>query len=239
MARRNIAALLCIFLLISNCACWNGAFCRLQMRRNRMVTTFPKETAVNVIHTHFMQLALAQAVLAGNAHEVPIGAIVVRNVTGTKDEHLAFQVLSARHNRVETLYDASAHAELLAMRAAARSIQNWRLLNRTILYSTLEPCPMCLAAAQAFRVDSVVYGASDHRLGAVTTHMNLLEAAQHPFHNISTVTSGVCEQECGDMLRDFFRKRRQQSAKQQRQRGFSSKVFQWFRIRLDSLFWTS
>jgi tRNA(adenine34) deaminase len=229
MAWNGAVALLYLFLLISDGLCWSRIIHRLWRRKN--IVTFHKETATDAIHDHFMQLALEQAAKAATLNEVPIGAIIVQSVPSVNngdDAHM-FQVLSARHNRVEVQYDASAHAELLAMRAAAAHIQNWRLINST-LYSTLEPCPMCLAAAQAFRVDRIVYGAPDHRLGAVCTHMNLLEAAHHPFHNISTVVSGVCEQECGDIMRDFFRKRRKRGAKSGTKRwGFSSNTNQWLR----------
>lgn len=163
-----------------------------------------------------MGRALEHARAAAAANEVPIGAVVVRNVTmdnnvdaGERD-YYTFEILAASRNAVEELHDASAHAELNCLKQAASSIQNWRLLNTT-LYSTLEPCPMCLAAAQAFRVSSIVYGAPDLRLGAVETHMRMLDDYQHPFHNVTTVVSGVMEQECADQLRAFFRERRRQA----------------------------
>jgi tRNA(adenine34) deaminase len=110
--------------------------------------------------------------------------------------------LAAQHNRVEGRCDASAHAELLALRQAAAATRNWRL-HRCTLYSTLEPCPMCFAAAHAFRVERLVYSAPDHRLGAVVTRV-----APHPFHNLTSVVGGVCAQECGFVLRAFFRRQR-------------------------------
>lgn len=213
MRRSSVLALVLLLLVaVPDGLCWNGLLRRFVPRRTYTVT-FQKETAPEVIHNHFMQLALTQARRAGDSNEVPIGSVIVRNMTFfdcDRDGH-GFQVLSAQHNRVEGQHDASSHAEMLAMREASTNVRNWRLLNST-LYSTLEPCPMCLAAAQAFRVDRIVYGAPDHRLGAVGTHINLLQVAPHPFHNISTVISGVCEQECGDILHDFFRRRRKQSA---------------------------
>ena len=128
-----------------------------------------------------------------------------------------FEVLSWGSNQVEETRDASAHAEMLALRRAAASeyMDNWRLYNTT-LYTTLEPCPMCLAAAQAFRIDGIVYGAPDLRLGALFTHMNLLELAPHPFHNISYIVSNIRQDECAQLLRNFFRQQRQKR-KQQRQ----------------------
>ena len=178
---------------------------------------------------YFMGMALQQAQFAWNKGEVPIGALIVREcdydaeVTDgsddSEDEHATidegrrgrtFQILSAAHNRVETDVDASAHAEMLALRRGARNMQNWRYPPGSRLYSTLEPCPMCLASVQAFRIDHVIYGAPDNRLGAVKTHMNLPSAATHPYHEVKTVTEGVRKEECGDVMVRFFRERRQQ-----------------------------
>lgn len=159
------------------------------------------ETAV---HEHFMKLAMRQAQRAEKRGEVPIGAIVVqRNGAGWPI------VLSEAHNLVETQYDASSHAELLALRQAAKKLKNWRLLNST-LYTTLEPCPMCLSAALAFRVSSIVYAAPDLRLGAIKTHIRLLDV-QHPMHAIDEVIPGVLENESAALMRSFFRKRRQKN----------------------------
>jgi tRNA(adenine34) deaminase len=156
------------------------------------------ETAV---HQHFMSLALDQARHAGELGEVPVGAVIVQ-----RDQDGNFVLLSEAHNLVERDFDASSHAELLAMRQAAKKMKNWRLLNTT-LYTTLEPCPMCLSAAQAFRVTSIVYGAPDLRLGAIETHLKLLDI-RHPMHNIDTVVPGVLGNQSADMMRSFFRQRR-------------------------------
>ncbi|EEC44468.1 predicted protein, partial [Phaeodactylum tricornutum CCAP 1055/1] len=156
-------------------------------------------TPINVIHEHFMTMALEQSIVAGKCGEVPIGALV-------PSVH-RLQILGSSHNQVEQKYDASAHAELLAMRQAARRIRNWRLQSCT-LYSTLEPCVVCLASCQAFRVSRVVYGASDFRLGAVHSHIALLDMAQHPFHNVTSVIGGVHNTTSAELLRSFFRSRR-------------------------------
>jgi tRNA(adenine34) deaminase len=182
----------------------DNAFTPFQVR-------FAGDTCLDDIHTHFMKLALEQAAAAAVQGEVPIGAVVVRRMESTSS-HLdldgdqqqdqpdqVYLVLSVARNAVEETHDASAHAELLALRAAATNQQppNWRLSSpshtttTTTLYSTLEPCPMCLTAAQAFRIQHIVYGARDDRLGAVETHMRLLQDYQHPFHNITYVTPGV------------------------------------------------
>lgn len=125
----------------------------------------------------------------------------------TTSTSTTYHILASAGNRVETKSDASAHAELQALRSGAQQVHNWRLPQRTTLYSTLEPCPMCLAACQAFRLPTLVYGAPDLRLGAVETHLRLLDI-QHPYHNVSTVIAGVGGEESAALLRDFFRKRR-------------------------------
>ena len=177
------------------------------------------------VHRKMMGYALEEARVAGQMGEVPIGAIVVRelhqgetalssgnrqsqNTTNTNTRQ--FELISTGRNLVETNTDASAHAELEAMKKAASRVGNWRLLNAT-LYSTLEPCPMCLAAAQAFRCKSVVYGAPDMRLGAVETHIRLLDN-KHPYHDVEAI-GGVLAEESAAMLRDFFRRRRTQGRK--------------------------
>ena len=114
---------------------------------------------------HYMKLALRHAQFAFREKEVPIGAVIVDNETG--------RVVSAARNSVERSQDASCHAELVAMKRAAATIGNWRLHNCT-LYTTLEPCAMCLGAAQGFRVNRVVYGAKDVRLGACGSWVDLV-----------------------------------------------------------------
>jgi len=114
-------------------------------------------------------------------------------------------VVARAYNEVETKLDASAHAELQALREAARRVGNWRLLNAT-LYCTLEPCPMCLSAAYAFRVGRVVYAAPDRRLGAVTSWLRLPEET-HPFHHVD-IDGGLLEDEAAGLLTDFFKRRR-------------------------------
>jgi tRNA(adenine34) deaminase len=155
---------------------------------------------------------LTVAKTAASKNEVPVGAVLVS--CEPNNTHYSFIILSAAHNMVENLFDASAHAELLALRSGAQSIRNWRLYNTT-LYSTLEPCPICLSACQAFRVKSIVYGARDIRLGAVESYIRLLDKniyPAHPFHPNISVISGIRADECSDLIRDFFRKRRMLSA---------------------------
>lgn len=186
-----------------------------------LLHTFPHDCNDTVIDQYFMDAALRQAQLAWKKNEVPIGAIIVQqtnnhNTTDSTDQGRTFRVISEAHNLVETNIDASAHAELLALRRGAQNLQNWRYPPNSTLYSTLEPCPMCLASAQAFRIDNIVFGANDNRLGAIQTHMNLMEVAKHPYHDIKSVVSGVKAEECGNIMVDFFRERRRMK-KEQRQ----------------------
>ncbi len=144
-----------------------------------------------------MALALDEARAAASRGEVPVGAVVVDDTTGT--------ILARAGNAVEASHDATAHAELRAMRAAALSVKNWRLQDAT-LYCTLEPCVVCLGAAYAFRIPSVVYGAPDHRMGAAGSWIDLTRET-HPFHALD-VRGGVCADESSKLLKDFFRERR-------------------------------
>ena len=180
-----------------------------------IMVTFPAELDVKTVHEHFMRLALEEAKQAAKRDEVPIGALVVENVTEAwpsittrqkQQQQHTFRILSTGRNMVEAKFDASAHAELIALRQAAQRKQNWRLLNCT-LYSTLEPCPMCLSACQAFRLSRLVFGAPDLRLGAVETHLRLLDIV-HPFHNVSVEETGVLHEDCSEIIRAFFRARR-------------------------------
>lgn len=182
--------------------------------------TFPHDCNDTTIDQYFMDAALRQAQLAWKKNEVPIGAIIVQqinslNSTTSSKRERTFRVISEAHNLVETNTDASAHAELLALRRGAQHLQNWRYPPNSTLYSTLEPCPMCLASAQAFRIDNIVFGANDNRLGAIQTHMNLMEVAKHPYHDVKSVMSGVKAEECGSIMVEFFRERRRMKKENQ------------------------
>jgi tRNA(adenine34) deaminase len=139
----------------------------------------------------FMHEALAEAALAGQLGEVPIGAVVVRDG----------RLLARAHNRRETDRDPAAHAEMLAMRQAARHLGGWRLLGCTV-YVTLEPCAMCAGAMVQARVRRLVYGAHDPKAGAVGSVLDLLREPRWP--HIVEVTGGVCAEACGAMLQRFF-----------------------------------
>lgn len=213
---------LSLVLLACDCCAWNRpAPPRLLRQATHFVVrtistrsrhlekvTFSEGTTDADVDAYFMERALDEARRSASLYdEVPIGAVLVRR----RDNNTAYEIISAAGNRVEGDHDASAHAELLALRKAARKLQNWRLYNTT-LYSTLEPCVMCLAAIQAFRVSRVVYGALDHRLGAVESHIELLKVP-HPYHVLLDVTSGVRAEACGQTVRQFFRDRRRRGRK--------------------------
>jgi tRNA(adenine34) deaminase len=142
-----------------------------------------------------MQAAIEQARLAGAAGEVPIGAAVVYRGA----------IVARTQNRVLRDLDATAHAEIVALREAAREIGNYRLVECT-LYATLEPCVMCAGAMVHARIERLVYGASDPKAGAVESVLQILT---HPKLNHHVhFTGGVLAEESSELLRAFFRARR-------------------------------
>lgn len=147
-------------------------------------------------HRFWMQVALAQAKLAGSAGEVPVGAVIL-SPTG--------QVLAATGNRRERDQDPTAHAEILALRQAGQAIGDWQL-KQCRLYVTLEPCPMCAGAIGQARLQQIVYGADDPKAGALGSVINLLSGSGS-FHQ-PEVIAGVCEAECRTLLLDWFRRLR-------------------------------
>ncbi len=144
----------------------------------------------------FMRLALREAARAGRTGEVPVGALLV-DAAGT--------VLGRGHNRPRAGSDPTAHAEVVALRRAARRLRNYRLPGTT-LYVTVEPCPMCAGAIVHARVARVVYGAADPKAGAVRSLFRLLDDAR--LNHRAEVAAGVLEAECSAILREFFRARR-------------------------------
>lgn len=140
----------------------------------------------------WMRVALAEAEAAARLGEVPVGAVLV----DAEDARVA-----VGHNLRETLHDPTAHAEVVALRSAARLRRSWRLDDCT-LYVTLEPCAMCAGALVSARVPRVVFGASDAKAGAVLSHFGIGGGA--PLNHRFEVTSGVLEPECRGTLRAFF-----------------------------------
>ncbi|WP_144487729.1 tRNA adenosine(34) deaminase TadA [Bacillus pumilus] len=144
----------------------------------------------------FMQEAISEALKAEQIGEVPIGAIIV----------VDDQIVSRAHNLRETEQRSIAHAELLAIDEACKTTGSWRLED-AVLYVTLEPCPMCAGAIVLSRVKKVIFGAYDPKGGCAGTLMNLL--VDERFNHQSEVIGGVLENECGELLSQFFRNLRQ------------------------------
>ncbi len=142
-------------------------------------------------HERWMRAAIDEARLAGEAGDVPIGAVVVHEG----------RIVGRGHNQVEVLNDPTAHAEILAIGAAASSVGDWRL-DECALYTTLEPCTMCCGAVMLSRPRLVVYGARDPRAGAVESASRLLEG--NPYNLEFEVVEGILGDECASLLKDFF-----------------------------------
>jgi len=149
---------------------------------------FPRED-------YFMRLALREAELALKHEDVPIGAVVVQGG----------EVLASGHNERELRQDPTAHAEVIALRAAARTAGTWRVLD-TVLYVTLEPCAMCAGAIVLARVPRVVYGASDPKAGACGSVLDVL--GEPRLNHRPEVVGGLLAAECGELLSGFFAARR-------------------------------
>ncbi len=142
-----------------------------------------------------MAVALAEAALAPDHDDVPVGAVVI----------VGDQVVARRHNERELRNDPTAHAEILALRRAAEQLGTWRLEDATLVV-TLEPCPMCAGAAVLARVRRLVFGAFDPKAGACGSLYNL--CADPRLNHEVEVCSGVAAKEAGALLRDFFKNRR-------------------------------
>ena len=147
-------------------------------------------------HTAFMQLAIGQAKKAGQKDEVPIGAVLVSSQG---------DVLASTHNQTIQRTDPTAHAEILALRHAAATIGNYRIINAT-LYVTIEPCAMCMGAMIHARIATLVYGAHDPKWGAAGSLYNL--AKDNRLNHQIDVIDGICASECREIMQRFFRSKR-------------------------------
>jgi tRNA(adenine34) deaminase len=145
---------------------------------------------------YFMNEAFQEAKKALEKDEPPVGAVVV------KDD----EIIARGHNLREALQDPTAHAEMLAIKAAAAKLGRWRLSDCT-MYVTLEPCAMCSGAMVLARFHRLVYGTHDPKAGAINSLMNLVSDPR--LNHQVEVQSGILAEECGDLLRDFFSSRRQ------------------------------
>ncbi len=150
----------------------------------------------NPFHLMHMEMALEEAGLAMAEDEVPIGAVIVHPEKG---------VLARAHNQREMLQDPTAHAEMIALTQAARALGSWRLED-SILYVTLEPCPMCAGAIVQARLPIVVYGASDPKAGACQTLYQI--TSDQRLNHRCQVIGGVLADRCAAILTDFFTSKR-------------------------------
>lgn len=150
--------------------------------------------------SHWMRLALAEAQAAASAGEVPVGAIVVRDG----------QVIATGRNAPVEGHDPTAHAEIVALRAAAQQLGNYRLEGCS-LYVTLEPCAMCSGAIQHARISRLVYGASDPKTGCCGSVIDLM--AEQKLNHHCEVTGDLIAEECGKLLSTFFKQRRLEKTK--------------------------
>jgi tRNA(adenine34) deaminase len=144
---------------------------------------------------YFMRLAVREAALALEHDDVPIGAVIVHEG----------EVVGQGHNERELRADPTAHAEMIALRDAARTLGSWRVLD-AVMYVTLEPCAMCAGAIVLARVPRVVFGASDPKAGAAGSVLNVLAVPQ--LNHQPQVESGLLAEDCADLLRAFFAPRR-------------------------------
>jgi tRNA(adenine34) deaminase len=165
--------------------------CKCNLMLNR-----PLSDPRHPVHLLHMELALAEAGIAASEDEVPIGAVIVHPERG---------VIAQAHNQREILKDPTAHAEMIALTQAASALGSWRL-DDTILYVTLEPCPMCAGAIVQARVPTVVYGAADAKAGACHTLYQITNDVR--LNHRCEVVAGVLADRCAAILTDFFSAKR-------------------------------
>ncbi len=145
----------------------------------------------------YMQLALAQAQKAAEIDEIPVGCLIVNPAIG--------EVITSTHNQNQHTFDATAHAEILAIRQACEKLSQNRLWNMDI-YVTLEPCAMCAAAISYSRIKNLYFGAYDEKGGAVVNGVKFYE--QKTCHHKPNVYGGIMEKQCSEILKQFFQNKR-------------------------------
>lgn len=153
------------------------------------------------LDARYMKMAIDQAFIAEENGDVPIGCVIVHEN----------RVIAKAYNQREQLHDPTAHAEIIALTQAAEAIGNWRLHGCTI-YVTLEPCPMCAGALVLGRLDRLVYGTDDPKTGAVHSLYNIVQDDR--LNHRLEVTAGVLREDCRTQLQAFFKRRREENAKQ-------------------------
>ncbi len=142
-----------------------------------------------------MRIALAEAKNASAKGEVPVGAVIIHGG----------EIIGRGHNQVEATGDPAAHAEMIALRDALNRINGKHLTDST-LYVTLEPCPMCAFAAMLYRVETIVFGATDPKFGGCGSVVNI--PAEKPFNHRPEVIGGILEEECAALMQRFFEDKR-------------------------------
>lgn len=150
---------------------------------------------MNELDIKFMRAALKEAQKAYLHDEVPIGAVLVKDG----------KIIARGYNNRESKLDPTGHAEIIVMRKAAKKLKNWRL-DDTTLYVTIEPCSMCAGASIWARVGRIVYGAKEPKGGALGSSYNLFE--QKAMNHYPTITAGVLEQACGQIISQYFKDKR-------------------------------
>ena len=148
----------------------------------------------------FMQSAIGQARIAEENGDVPIGAVIVKDG----------RIIAKGYNQRHQLQDPTAHAEILALTSASAGLESWRLGGCTI-YVTLEPCPMCAGALVLARIDRLVYGCDDPKAGACQSLYNIVQDER--LNHRLEVTRGILSDECSQLLREFFQRRRRENSK--------------------------
>jgi tRNA(adenine34) deaminase len=153
------------------------------------------KSVLDSVDERYMRAAIDAAKIAEENGDVPIGAIIVHQN----------QIIGKAYNQKEQLKDPTAHAEIIALTQAAAALHSWRL-NGCAMYVTLEPCPMCAGALVLARIDRLVYGCDDPKLGACKSLYNIVQ--DHRLNHRLEVTFGVLARECSQLLQDFFKQRR-------------------------------
>jgi tRNA(adenine34) deaminase len=146
----------------------------------------------DVMDKKYMKLALKEAYKALSTYEVPVGAVIVHKG----------KVIGTGYNKRESTKDPICHAEIIAIKEASKKLENWRLMDCT-LYVTLEPCPMCAGAIINSRIDRVVIGTRDPKMGCCGTVINILDNPN--FNHRPDVEFGILESECSSIISNFFR----------------------------------
>lgn len=146
----------------------------------------------NKMKNEYMKQALKEAKKAYKKLEVPVGAVIVKDG----------EIIAKAYNQKETKYDTTKHAEILAIQRASKKLGAWRLLDCE-MYVTLEPCPMCAGAIINSRIKKLYIGAMDYKTGAVGSKLNLLE--DYTFNHKVEVETGVMQEECENILKNFFK----------------------------------